>query len=177
MLIVVCKRLIIRIYRFKESLAKARGISNLLAFALAPVLILHIALLNYSNHDFTVLYASCVLSIGLAFLLENFSDKIKYGVVTVVVMVSIGTYFYVNRPGPISLNGDRYDVSMNIGKVIKKEAKKDEVVYLISDAYDPMIVVYAERNVVHIEPQPKGILPRIETKGPYIVFFENIFFD
>lgn len=159
--------------RFKDSLAKARGISDFLAFALAPILILHLALLNYSGHDFTTLYASCVLSIGLAFLLESYSDRLKYGVVAAVVAVSIGAYFYINRPGDISLSGERYDTSMNIGKAIKKEANENEVIYLISDSYDPMIVVYAERNIVHIDTETTGVLPNIETKGPYIVFFEK----
>ena len=159
--------------RFKNSLEKSREISDFLAFALAPVLILHLALLNYSGHDFTTLYASCVLSIGLAFLLESYSDQLKYGVLTAVSAVSIGAYFYINPPGDISLSGERYDVSMKIGKRIKKEAKANEVVYLISDTYDPMIVVYAERNIVHIETKPTGVLSKIETKGPYVVFFEK----
>jgi hypothetical protein len=109
----------------------------------------------------------------LAFLLESYSDQLKYGVVTAVLAVSIGAYFYINPPGDISLSGERYDVSMKIGKRIKKEAKANEVVYLISDTYDPMIVVYAERNIVHIEIKPTGVLSKIETKGPYVVFFEK----
>lgn len=150
-LVVLLLILVVFSYANKKSIAKMSELKTFMALSLAPVILLHLVLLNYSGHDFTILYASCFLSIALAFLLESFADKIKYLVVTLSVVGSLGLYYFINPPGEYSLSGERYATSMELGEFIKAEAKADEVVYFVGDHLDPMTVVYAERNIVFVK--------------------------
>jgi hypothetical protein len=57
-------------------------------------------------------------------------------------------YYFINPPGDFARSGERYDTSKKIGLFIKKAAQDDEIVYITTEELDPMIVVYAERNVL-----------------------------
>ena len=124
--------------------------SVFLWFGLVPIILLHLALLNYSGHDFTVLYASCFFAVVGAFLIQRNMSRFRMHIIGAASLVSIGLYFYVNRPGEISMRGDRYAESMELGEKIKQEAQDDEVIFLITKMLDPMVVVYAERNIVSV---------------------------
>ena len=123
----------------------------LFTLSVVPILLLHLILLNYSGHDFTVLYASCFLSIITAMLIEKAQKVNKWLLTSALVVLSVGIYFYINRPGMNSWNGDCYNASMLFGERIKHEANDDEVVIVLTDYLDPMVVVYAQRNIVQLE--------------------------
>lgn len=161
------------VLKWKKSIEKLWELKSFIAFSILPVLLLHLVLLNYSAQDFTVLYASCFLSILLAFLIERQVKMVRPFALWFVLLASVGMYYVINKPGDYSRTGERYDKSMNLGLFIKQEAKDDEVVFLITDELDPMVVVYAERNIVRVDPMPKDALPDVFIGGELVVFIEN----
>ena len=71
-----------------------------------------------------------------------------------IVVLGIGNYYFVNRPGEISQNGDHYAEFMKQGEFIREVASDDEVVFWLDGHIDPMTVVYVKRNIKEI-PSPK----------------------
>jgi hypothetical protein len=89
-------------------------------FAVAAMLVYNMVFLNWSlEHEFAWLALSLVVCIFISF---HFGHTLAinhwaiYGLVYVAFCTL--TFFYVNRPGPISRNGTRYDSAMNMGKQI-----------------------------------------------------------
>ena len=113
--------------------------------SITPVVLMHIVFLNYSQHDFTALYASLFFSVLLGILY----DKVKKsGAIPIVQMrvglaisiaLMIAEYFYINKNGT-----DKYLLAAN---VISQNTAKDEVAFLLNSAADPQIVFYAQRNI------------------------------
>ncbi len=122
--------------------------------SLLPIYMLHSLLLNYSGHDFTTLYLSCFVAIGSVLLLAKFSSRVQLIFTAGIVVLGIGNYYFVNRPGEISQNGDHYAEFMEQGEFIREVASDDEVVFWLDGHIDPMTVVYAKRNIKEI-PSPK----------------------
>lgn len=156
---------------WKKSIVKLGEMKSYVLLSGVPILLLHLLLLNYSGQDFTVLYASCFLSITGAFLIENQVKIARPFVLWFIVLGSVGMYYYINKPGDYSRSGERYDTSKKLGLMIREEAKDDEVVYLISDELNPMVVVYAERNIIHVGKNFKGKFPYSNLTSPTIYFF------
>lgn len=121
-----------------------------------PIILLHFTLLNYSAHDFTTLYASLFLSVLVGILY----DKIYHGQATkrkslnvalgLTLVLMIGQYFFINRPGEISLRGDRYDWFEQAGTEIAKEAGDNEVVFLLGRKPMPELIWYSKRNIQQV---------------------------
>lgn len=120
-----------------------------------PVLMLHAVLLNYSGHDFVMLYGSLFLAVLVGILY----DKLKRSEVLtpfvlnlgifMVVLSSIALYYYINMPGQHSWKGDYYATSKDVGLFIKDNAQANEVVYIKGEIeIDPQLIVYAERNIL-----------------------------
>lgn len=115
-----------------------------------PVIVLHVSLLNYSGHDFTVLYLSVFLSISAALILIKIAPKNHVIFGLILTLFSIGGYFFINQPGEVSWKGDRYDTSRKIGLKIKNESEPNCKVYVLTKEVDPMSIVYAGRNVISV---------------------------
>jgi hypothetical protein len=119
--------------------------------AFIPPFLLHILLLNYSVHDFTTLYASlgfCGLITIFGTSLYSWVDrKTMLLAGLVVIAVSTGQYYYINRPGDVSLRGDRYDKHKVIADQINQLSSDNQVVFLLSRNPSPQLIYYAERNV------------------------------
>ncbi|MEZ4979111.1 MAG: hypothetical protein R2772_07420 [Chitinophagales bacterium] len=122
-----------------------------------PVILLHFFLLNYSGHDFVSLYGSLFLSVLIAILYDKLkkaqtlSNYQLNGGITALVLLSILSYFYINKPGAYSFKNDYYAQSMDLGEQVKTEAKKDQVVFILGKlSVDPQLIYYAERNIVKI---------------------------
>ncbi len=122
-----------------------------------PVILLQLVLLNYIGHDFTSLYGSLFLAVLAAILYDKLGKLYtnKKGLNTLVVIsiiTSISMYYYINKPGDISLSGTPYAIDKNLGEYIAKEAKSDEVVFAKNIPYlSPQIIYYAHRNVKRVE--------------------------
>lgn len=164
---------ILLLISWKKSLLKLIELKPFILISLLPVILLHLFLLKYSGHDFTVLYASCFLSIIAAFIIEEQNKVIRSFAIWLVFLASVGIYYYTNKPGDYSYKGDRYDTSMKLGQAIKKEAKANEVVYFFGNELDPMVVVYAERNIVFVRKR-KGKTHVEINAVPSSVVFESV---
>ena len=70
------------------------------------------------------------------------------------------------------MSGERYATSMELGQAIKAQAQADEVVYFVGDQLDPMIVVYAQRNIVFVRFSREGI-DELPEELPGRVIFRN----
>lgn len=140
-----------------------------------PIGLLHLLFLNYSEHDFTVLYAALFFSV----LSGIFYDKIKksgaisnqrlnfvFGISLLLLML----HFTVsNMPGSSNFRGERYDKDKLKGEYIALQSKADEVVFMLEKP-EPQLLFYAQRNIkvvkdsiqaVHFLQQRKMVSGRI----------------
>lgn len=118
--------------------------------SLLPILLLHLVLLNYSGHDFTALYASGFIAVSAAFVLSEFASRAQSLHLGTIVVLGSAVYLWVNRPGEISQNGDRYNEFALQGEFIRTTVSDDDVVFWMGKELDPMTIVYAKRNLVEI---------------------------
>jgi hypothetical protein len=120
-----------------------------------PVVLMHLAFMQYSAQDFTALYASLFFSVLIGILYDKvkksgvFSGTAINGLVMVTIALLIGQFYLANPPGRYSLKGDRYDTQMNIGHTINTATAKDEVVFSLSKA-TPQEVFYSGRNIKQV---------------------------
>lgn len=121
--------------------------------SILPVVLLHAVLLNYSRHDFVALYgamAICVFSVfGLNEMVHAsiITNKVRNILIITGCVLSVGLYYFINRPGEISLWGDPYAEQMKIGEYVKEHASDNEVVFMEGYYPDPQTIYYARRNI------------------------------
>ncbi len=121
-----------------------------------PIILLHFTLLNYSGHDFTTLYGSLFLSVLVGIMF----DKIFHGqpegrralliAYSITIVAMIAQFYFINRPGEVSLRGDRYEKYLVSGESVMKESHPDEVVFLLRQKPMPELVWYAKRNIQQV---------------------------
>lgn len=131
-----------------------------MAITLLPILLLHVALPNYSGHDFTTLYAALPLSVVLALLAIQARPDIKWlkHIPLVVIMtVCLFQYYYFNRPGEHSWKGDRYAEMREQGELIATESSVNAVIFLIGEKPTPEMVYYAHRNIQRVRSEEEAI--------------------
>ncbi|MDZ4844260.1 MAG: hypothetical protein SH857_01780 [Chitinophagales bacterium] len=129
------------------------GFSKVIGVALMPVFLLHLVLPNYSGHDFVSLYGAVFLSIVAGIGSQYFLKKGKsffIAALSLYVLISIGHYYYVNRPGSISQRGDRYADYKDRGIAIGQNSNSDEVIFLLHEKPTPEIIFYAGRNILRV---------------------------
>lgn len=125
-----------------------------------PVLLLHFVLLNYSGHDFVMLYGSLFLSVLVGILYDKLKRAevlkplVLHTGIAMVILSSLAIYYFINLPGDYSWKGDYYATSKDVGLIIKENAQPNEVVYLEGPIdLDPQLIVYAERNIIRVGEQ------------------------
>lgn len=109
----------------------------------------HIIFMEFTSvHEYAVLKAALFLSVATAILLFSYKTPIKAWLV-IFFIVSVAQYYYINRIGQISLNGDRYDYTEVAGKIIQKNAYGNEVVFVDDSKMRPQISYYAKRTILN----------------------------
>lgn len=122
-----------------------------------PIILVHTFLSEYSGHDFVSLYGSLFLSVAIALLF----DKLNRGkaiqtstlwlLISLSIIISVASYYYINRPGKLSIKGDEYRISQQLGLEIKNTSTHDAVIFTIGNAeIDPQLMYYAQRNIKEI---------------------------
>ncbi len=130
--------------------------------SILPVVLMHLFFLNYSKHDFTVLYASLFFSVLLGILYDKvkksgvFSDRGLNGLVLITIAVLIVQFYVTNPPGSRSFTGARYDTEMKIGNAIKAQSEDTEVVFMSSKP-TPQMVFYAGRNIKEVSSKEEAL--------------------
>lgn len=124
-----------------------------------PVLLLHLALADYSGHDFTALYGAMFLAVLVAWLLHHQPQPILVigPVLLLWVLLSIGQYDYINRPGEISLSGERYDFDQRFGEAIASQSTPAQTIFIIGTKPDPQMVWYAHRNIQRVDDEQAAV--------------------
>jgi hypothetical protein len=98
---------------------------------IAGVLVYNLVFLNWSlEHEFAWLALSLVLCVSISFLFsQHFATKKLMLFTLVYAAFGIAIYFYVNRPGPISRDGTRYDSAMMMGQTISNQVSKEAFIF------------------------------------------------
>ncbi len=139
------------------------SMGSVLLVSAVPVLLLHVFLTNYSGHDFTTLHLAVFISLLVAIAYQVVSTLSYSKIALVVVLVlCVGQYYYINRPGEHSISGERYALEMENGIMIAENSGPEEVVFLIGEKQTPQEIYYAKRNVQRVEniEQAEGFLRR-----------------
>ena len=91
------------------------------------------------------------------FSLLNERKKFYWAAISIYMLASVCQYYYINRPGERSQNGDRYAEMRDIGKAIAVQSSKEEVVFLKGMKPSPEIVFYAGRNIKQVENEIEAV--------------------
>lgn len=124
--------------------------------SLLPVLLMHMLFLNYSEHDFTVLYASLFLSVlmGIFYDKGKKSNSIKAGTLNLIyflgVIVLCVQFTLSNLPGSRNIKGINYDLDKKIGEQIANQTDTNHVLFSYEKA-EPQLIYYAKRNILNIQ--------------------------
>lgn len=117
-----------------------------------PVLLLHTIFLSYSEHDFTVLYASLFLSVLSGILYDKVRNskaisERNLNILTLSAIAFLIVQFELsNLPGEKNYKGERYATEKELGEKIKETVPKTESVIMEIEPTSP-VIFYAERNV------------------------------
>jgi hypothetical protein len=130
--------------------------------SLLPIGLLHVLFLNYSEHDFTVLYASLFLSV----LMGVFYDKIKksgavaltklnvaYSIALVLLMLH---FTFSNLPGKANYKGDIYSLDKAKADFISANSDTSEVLFMYEKP-EPQLIFYAKRNIKVVKSEEEAI--------------------
>jgi hypothetical protein len=143
--------------------------------SILPVVLMHLFFLQYSSHDFTVLYASLFFSVLLGILYDKvkksgvFSDRAVNGLVLLTIAVLILQFYVTNKPGSTSITGAPYAREMKLGESIKMQVANDEVVFT-NIKPSPQVVFYTGRNIKQVSSEQEAVdflKQRKMTKGAY----------
>jgi hypothetical protein len=128
-----------------------------------PVLLLHFFFLNYSEQDFTVLYASLLFSVLLGILYDKIKKSGVFSIAQINSMVfafiaiCIVQFYVTNRPGNTSFSGALYAAEQNAAKVLTDNSTKQEVLFVQGMAPEPQVIWYAKRNVKFVQSDEEAL--------------------
>lgn len=130
--------------------------------SLLPIGLLHVLFLNYSEHDFTVLYASLFLSV----LMGVFYDKIrKSGAISVqrlnlvfafALVLLVFHFTFSNLPGKSNYKGDLYSIDKSKADFIRANSDTSEVLFMFEKP-EPQLIFYAKRNIKVVKTEEEAI--------------------
>ncbi|MDI9365696.1 MAG: hypothetical protein QM541_12145 [Flavobacterium sp.] len=102
-------------------------------------------------HDYSVLKLALPLSIFTSLIIIQFKQTIRLLIVICVLISSIATYYYVNRPGQIAQNGNPYSYLQTLGKNISQTVANDEILVIKNLDLMPQLIYYTKRNYLSFE--------------------------
>lgn len=156
LLIAVALVALLRRMRKSERSGLPAFAKEIIFISVVAVVLHHLIFLQYSGHDFAVLKSAVPLALLGAWLIHHVttrgvpSRRLAWAAVAGVSALSIGQYYYINRPGEVSWKGDRYDEEMLIGRAIAANSAADEVAFVKDIELTPQILYYAQRNVMPV---------------------------
>lgn len=160
-----------------------------------PLLMYHIVFREFAYvHEYSVLYHGLLWAFLTVLFLENidwsqleliqkirpFLNAIKISSLSFVCALFIAQYYFINRPGEVGQNGDRYDQLMIIGQTIRQNVQPDERIFLhipdgSLDFVNPQINFYAKRNFKPVQSRDEINNFMLEYGGEkaHVFFIEN----
>ncbi len=115
-----------------------------------PALVHIVVFLRYTGHEFAVLKFGFLLCAWAAFVLARWGER-EPAMANIAFVstccLGIAMYTVENRPGDGTATGDRYDVAMQRGLFIARNARMDERVFETGAVLEPQLIWYARRNL------------------------------
>jgi len=121
------------------------------------IVILHLLFLEYSHHDFTVLYGSVFLSVVVGVIYDkiSFSNVLQRKTINLsiaaMLLLMLGEYYVMNLPGAHSIKGESYAEAKQFGEQINAQVPVGKVVFLIGHNPDALEIYYSNRNIKTVE--------------------------
>lgn len=143
-----------------------------------PIVLLHLAFLQYSVQDFTVLYASLFFSVLLGILYDKlkksgvFSMTKLNAIVLIFVLSNIALFYVTNLPGSTSIRGYKYAEAKEVGTFIAKNAADDEMIFVVGKMPEPQEVWYAQRNMEWLRTLPELVEKIKKVQPQKAIIFE-----
>jgi hypothetical protein len=156
LLLLVLVIMVLRKKEIRENLFTS-PFPRIILFFFLPVLLHHFIFLNASTNDFLLLKSNafiCLTCAWLAFLLlqKNQITLPSLGIYTgFTVVLGVALFYFINRPGEVSLKGNRYDKFKTDAEFIARQSKPDEVIFIQNMLDEPQLILYAHRNMRTIE--------------------------
>ena len=116
----------------------------------ASLIFYNLVLFDWSaGHEFTILPWSLLLCfVAARFLGAVNNQKMSRGLLVLFVVCSIGQYYFINRPGPVSRDGMPYASFKHLGESLK-QIPPDYTICLNLEQ-NPMVEYYAGRNILRL---------------------------
>jgi hypothetical protein len=115
-----------------------------------PVLFYSLSLIQFTaENDYALLKWSLVAIVLFLTSWNAIKSRIlKMGMVVLVVSTQIGVYFYVNKVGATSRNGDAYNAIKQLAVKINQMNTKGAYIFTFSSIYNyPALMYYTHRNI------------------------------
>lgn len=115
--------------------------------SVTPIVLMHVFFLNYSEQDFSVLYASLFFSVLVGILYDKIKKsgavpllKMRMGL-TAVLLLLIIQFYAMNTAGSVELNYYK-----TLAQKINAVVQPDDVIFVSQEA-EPQTIFYAQRNM------------------------------
>lgn len=146
--------------------------------SVTPVVLLHLFFLNYSVHDFTVLYASLFFSVLMGILYDKVKKsgaisirRMQIGLVIIVALL-VTEYELMNH---LPFKHDSLSYFYKVGTNIKNQTQKDELLFTTDTEVPPQIIYYSHRNICYAkdEAEAQAFADSRKIKKWEIISFED----
>lgn len=136
-------------------------LKTFLCLGLLPIVLMHLLLANYAGHDFTTLFLSVPLSVGVAVAAVSLAALDYRNIViksTLIIAIIIGPvlYFIANPYGEKSFNNEYYHVLMSKGQKLALEPT-DAALFYVSHTPSIETLWYAKRNVKNVASEEEAL--------------------
>jgi hypothetical protein len=121
--------------------------NSLLPLLFICTLLYFLAFAQFSaEHDYSALKFSYLFAIVAGLVLANI--RRHQLVTTAIIAVNVLLFYFINRPGSIARNGDRYAKARDWGMSIAANSQPDECIAMPPhNENHPAIMYYAQRNI------------------------------
>lgn len=113
----------------------------------------HVVFWGFSNiHDYSVVKSGFVLSLLSAVALFSFTEyKHKMFVLMCIITLNTGVYYFINRPGYTSINGQPYSYFKTLGEKIKAIATPDDYIFIDTPEMSLLLTYYSKRYYKNVK--------------------------
>ena len=135
----------------KINFNQAAFFNPIIALSILIILSHHFLLLEFTQrHDYSAVKSGWLIAYFFAciyYQLKPFLQKKAYFLPVFIVFGGVLQYYYINRPGAYSQNGDAYAAMQQVGASIAEQSRGEECVFVSDPDFDtPQVQFYAHRT-------------------------------
>jgi MFS family permease len=147
-----------------------------LYWAMGAVLVYNLVFFNWSvEHEFAWMAFALVATIMVAVqMVAGIAPRAKWASIGACVVLSLGMYYGINRPGAISQSGARYDAQQVLGTQIGTAMPPDAVLFT-NDDFNKVLEYYARRTFNHCATpaEARQVMVKYGVKSAFWLQIEN----